>query len=340
MPTEDGLLRAGVLVTRSGRVESAHRIHVAVADEDGRLVAAAGDPERVTYYRSAAKPFQALPLVEDGVGERFGLTPEELALCCGSHGGEPRHVRAARSILARAGLDEGALACGAHRPLRERAGDELVRRGQEPLRVHNNCSGKHAGMLALAVHHGWPTDGYVDPEHPVQRRMLKEVARWCDVPEREIGAGVDGCGVVTFAVPLVRMAASWARLAGAARRGEPAAELVEAMTDHPFFVAGTDRLCTRLMETAGDRVVAKTGAEGVYCAGLPERALGVALKVEDGARRASEAALVRVLRFLEVLGPGDLGALSAWSPPLVENTRGERVGTIRAEFELERERET
>lgn len=323
-----------VVVTRGGRVESRHRVHVAVADPEGRLVLAAGDPERVTFYRSAAKPFQALPLVEDGVVEALGLTPEELALCCGSHSGESRHVEGVRSILEKVGVGEDHLECGPHPPLSGSAAATLWASGGSPGPIHNNCSGKHAGMLALARHHRWEPAGYVGATHPVQRRMLAEIVRWTGLPEAEVVTGVDGCGVVCFAAPLLRMAASFARFAEAAARGEASQTVVEAMTSHPYLVAGPGRLDTALMGCAGDRLFSKTGAEGVHAAGLPRRSLGVAIKVEDGARRAADAALVAVLDALEVLDDEAREALRDFGDPPVENTRGEVVGRVVAGIEL------
>jgi L-asparaginase II len=321
-------------VVRGGQVESRHPVHVAVVDARGDLVAWKGDVENVTFYRSAAKPIQALPLVEEGVVDRFGLTSEELALCCASHEGEDAHVAGARSILAKAGLDEELLACGPHPPFSEEAARALVERGERPARVHNNCSGKHAGMLALAVAMGWDPAGYHRAGHPVQERMRREVSRWSGVPEGEIGEAVDGCGVVCFSVPLHAMAGSFARFAAAADAGQAPARIVSAMTRHPFMVGGTGRACTMVMERSGDTAFVKLGAEGVYGAGLPARGLGVAIKVADGARRAVEVALVRVLEALGVLSAGDLDALERFRRPTVWNTRGEVVGEIRPALDL------
>lgn len=322
-------------ILRGAVVESAHAVHVAVCDADGRLVSRLGDAERLTYYRSAAKPFQALPLVEDGVVDALGLTGEELAVCCASHEGEAAHLAAARSILAKAGAGEDDLRCGAHAPFSGAAARALVDAGETPGRIHNNCSGKHAGMLALARHRGWALADYHRAEHPVQRRMLDEVARWTGLPADGVPVGVDGCGVPCFAVPLHAMAASFARFARAAHDGRPAAEVVAAMTGHPFMVGGTDRACTKVMERTGPRAFVKLGAEGVYGGGLPDEGLGFAIKVEDGARRAVEAALVRVLDALGLLDDDDRTALAAFAEPVVRNTRGEAVGRIRVAFELE-----
>jgi L-asparaginase II len=297
-------------------------------------LAATGDPDRVVFYRSAAKPLQALPLVEDGVVSRLGLTAEELALCCASHNGERRHVELVRAILAKTGVPAEALACGPHPPMLSEEAEELLARGGRPERIHNNCSGKHAGMLALAVAHGWPTEGYHLADHPVQRRMLEEVARWTGLPAARIDTAVDGCGVLCFAVPLRAMALSFARFAHAAARGESAAQIVSAMTSHPFCVAGSGRLCTALMERTGTRLFAKTGAEGVYGAGIPERGLGVALKALDGGRRAAEVALLKALEDVGALAPDEVEALAGFARPTVRNTRGEPVGEVRAAFQL------
>jgi L-asparaginase II len=328
-------LSVRVLVTRGKTVESEHHVDVAVC-EGGRLTARAGDPSLVTFLRSAAKPFQALPLVEEGGVRAFRLTDSELALCCASHNAEPRHVRAALSILRKAGLEEGDLACGPHPPMRASEAARMAARGEKPRAVHNNCSGKHAGMLALAVRMGWPTEGYQRPEHPVQRRMRATVSRWTGVPETDLRVGVDGCGVSTFALPVAAMALALSRFGTAAQDGDPGpAAIVEAMANHPFMLAGTGRLCTELIEATGGRVIAKTGAEGVYCAMVPSEGLGLALKVEDGARRAADVALVGVLEALGLLGAGERKRLAPWRVAEIRNTRDERVGEVRAEVELE-----
>lgn len=329
-------MSAVVEVSRGPLVESRHRVSIAVADGEGRLRARVGNAELVVYARSAVKPFQALPLVDDGVADRFGLTAAELALACGSHNAEPRHVEAARAILRRIGADEDALACGPHVPMGAAAARALAAASEEPTRIHNNCSGKHAGMLALARFHGWPLAGYHRPEHRVQERLLAEIARWTGLPGDEIQTGTDGCGVPTFALPLAALAAAFGRLSAATRRGDAGpARVVGAMMQNPEYVAGIDRLCTDLMRVAAGRIFAKVGAEGVYCAGVPGAEVGIALKVEDGATRAAEPTLLAVLSALHVLSEDELGALGRWARPSVLNTRGEHVGSIVARVELE-----
>lgn len=322
-------------VVRGSVVESRHRVHVAVSDADGHLRACAGNADLLTFFRSAAKPFQALPLVEDGVAACFGLTDAELALCCGSHSGTADHVRRTEAILRKAGVNSDALACGPHPPFDAFAQRTLVESGVAPGRVHNNCSGKHAGMLALARGHGWDESDYQAVWHPVQGRMLAEVVRWAGVPEEAVALGVDGCGIPCFGLPLHNMALAYARLASAARSGEPGpARVVGAMTMHPEMVAGEGRICTELMRCTGGRVFAKIGAEGVYCVGVPGAELGIALKVEDGAARAVGPAILAVLRGLDLISEEDFGSLHAYAYPELTNTRGEPVGQLRARIEL------
>src|SRR5437773_10607963 len=200
---------------RGSFVESRHRVHVAVVDSAGRLLARAGDPDLVTYWRSAAKPFQTLPLVDDGVTDRFGFTSEELALVCASHSSEPGQIALVRNLLAKIACSERDLLCGPHPPLSERVASDYATRGVRLTAVYSNCSGKHAGMLALARHHGWPTEFYTRLEHPVQQRCLAEVHRWTELPPSEIGTAVDGCGVVCDGLPLHNVALAYARLASA-----------------------------------------------------------------------------------------------------------------------------
>ena len=338
---------------RGGAVEAWHDVHVAVVDAAGKLVAKVGDPDLVTYWRSAAKPFQALPLAADGVLERFAITTEQLALCCASHSSEPQHVAIVRDLLRKIECSERDLLCGPHPPLSESVARDYASRGVRLTAVYSNCSGKHAGMLALARHHGWPTEFYTRVEHPVQQRCLEEVSRWTDLPKHEIQTAVDGCGVVCYGLPLRNMAGAYARLGNAefgtrnAEFQEPlrdaidpsqqfriphsAFRIVEAMLRHPELIAGSGRPCTDLMRAHPGRVLAKVGAEGVYCALLVREGLGVALKVADGHGLAAALALAAVLEQLGVRPrPASLG------PRPNVNTRGETVGELRVNGELEK----
>jgi L-asparaginase II len=312
-------------------VESVHAVHVAVVTADGRLEAHAGDPDLVTFWRSAAKPFQALPIVLDGAADAFALSPADLALACASHSSEPAQVDAVRRLLAKIGCTEADLLCGPHAPLSEAVAQDYRARGVTLTAVHSNCSGKHAGMLALAKHHGWPTAGYVAAVHPVQRRCRDEVARWTGVPAADLGTGVDGCGVVCFALPLRNMALAYARLGnreGGVVPEDAAGRIVGAMLAHPELVAGEGRPCTEVMRAFPGQVIAKVGAEGVYSALLVERRIGVAIKVADGHTQAAVLALHAVL--------GALGLGRGAAPRPIRNSRGLEVGDMRVNGGLSR----
>ena len=331
---------------RGDLVEAVHDVHAAVLDARGRLVARAGDPDLVTFWRSAAKPIQALPLVEDGVADRFAFTSEELALVCASHSSEPGQVARVRELLGKIGCGERDLLCGPHPPLSEQVARDYATRGVRLTAVYSNCSGKHAGMLALARHHGWPTQFYTRPDHPVQQRCLREVSRWTDVPVAAIRTATDGCGVVCFGIALRAMALAYARLAiadfglriadwkGGGSIRNPQSAIVQSMMRHPDLIAGEGRPCTELMHAHPGRVVVKVGAEGVYCALLPRDGLGVAIKVADGHALASALALAAVLEQLG-LRPRP-ASLTAW--PLL-NTRGEPVGELRVNGGLEQQKD-
>lgn len=333
---------------RGPAVESRHRVSAAVVDSEGRLLAYSGYPHLVTFMRSAAKPFQALPLIEDGAAERFAVSSEEIALACASHNSEPHQVELVQAFLQRIGATEADLACGPHRPLSAElalvdadgatsagggsvAGQSVERVPRSPLA--SNCSGKHTAMLAVAKHAGWPTAGYHLSDHPVQQRCRSSVARWAEVPESSLAEAVDGCGVVTFALPLSRMALAYARLAASS---EPAALAVtRAMIAHPELVAGKGRLCTALMQRYPGRVLAKIGAEGVYGAALLDRGIGIALKVEDGHNWSAVVALLVVLETLG-LDPPPRENLAQFARIPLRNTRGEIVGSLQPSGGLRR----
>jgi L-asparaginase II len=319
-------------LTRGELTESVFRVSVAVVDATGRVVASAGDPALVTFWRSAAKPFQAMPLLADGGADRFGLGQEELALACASHSSEPMHLEVVRRFLDRIGCAESDLACGPHVPLDARVAAQVAREGTPLTPIWSNCSGKHAGMLGLARTHEWPTAGYERSGHPVQERILDEVARWSDVTRDRIATGVDGCTTVCFALPLAAMALAYARF-GVSEEA-PARRLRDAMIAHPELVAGTGRLCTELMALTGGAVIAKIGAEGVYSAAIPAAGLGLTLKVESGEMRAAGTALLGVLR--QLLDRFDAGAattlapLVRFDPAAIRNTRDEVTGVLRS----------
>jgi L-asparaginase II len=316
-----------VVSTRSGVIESAHRVSVAVVQADGQLHALAGNPELVTFTRSTAKPFQALPLVLDGAVERFQITSEELALACASHSSEKTQVEIVRSFLHRLGLTENDLACGPHKALGSIFAVPPVSRDmlESPSPIASNCSGKHTGMLAQALNRGWETKGYQISGHRVQQRIMQEMSRWTGIDAAEIGEGVDGCTAVSFALPLSRLALALVRLVRS--RGEAERTILSAMTDHPQLVAGKNRLGTALMRAYPSEIVVKVGAEGMYIAALASRGLGVALKVEDGHSKAAMAALVYVLDQLACDPPASQVAPNFASFPVL-NTHDEPVGEM------------
>lgn len=324
------MIPVAVEVWRGDRVESRHRASLAVVDRDGRLLAAVGEPETPVYPRSAIKPLQALPLVESGAADAAGLTERELALACASHAGEPVHVRLVEAWLARLGLEEAALACGPHPPGHGPSAEALLAAGERPGRRHNNCSGKHAGMLTLARHLGAPAAGYERPEHPVQRAIRATFDELTDGALLDPPA-IDGCSVPTWAMPLRALALGLARLASpeglAPERRAAAQRIALAMVREPLLVAGSGRLCTALLERGGG-LLAKTGAEGVYVAALPGSGRALALKVEDGAARAAEVALLAALGALGWLAPPALRDLARFARPVLRNHAGLEVGRI------------
>ncbi len=329
---------AVVEVTRGGQVESRHYISAALVDVRNELLAWVGDPELVTFFRSAAKPLQALPVVADGACDAFGFSDAELAVCCASHSGEPAHVATVKTILRRIGCTEDELECGVQPPFHKPSAEALRRAGLAPTRIHNSCSGKHAGMLAWARHQGTETRGYPRADHPVQQRICREIGVWTGSACEALPSGVDGCGVVSFAQPLNVMAWVYAKLVATAERDPESAagRVTRAMTGEPFYVGGTNRLTSRLMETTNGRLLAKYGAESVYCLGDRERGLGIAVKVEDGHRRAVGSAVIEFLTQLDLLTPTERQALDDRHTLAVKNTRDEIVGEVRPNFRVER----
>ncbi len=339
-------------VYRGPHVESFHTGSIAVVDSLGRLLAFAGDPALPASLRSSAKPFQAIPLLEYGGIEEFELSGEEIALTCASHGGEPLHVSTAAAILRKGEFDETDLLCGAHLPYDEKSAAELRASGEEPSPLHNNCSGKHAGMLLATRVMDVPSSRYIDADHPLQVLMRSTLAEFAGVPSDEIPMAIDGCGVPAFFLSLYRAALAYARLmaGGVDRYAESSAQVVEAMTTYPYHVAGSWSITTPLMQSFDGGLLAKEGAEGFYAmavtpalaATLTERlrladdaAVGIALKVNDGSMtRGRDPVILKTLELLgvDVAGVPELQRYREW--PL-RNVAGTLVGDVRAEFELE-----
>jgi L-asparaginase II len=304
--------------------------------ENGTLLLALGDVARPIFPRSAVKAMQAIPLIESGAADAFGLGEEELAVACASHSGEAVHLAAVRKLLAKSGLDESLLACGAHWPIGENASRELTRADRNPTPIHNNCSGKHAGMLAVARHLGIATRGYERPDHPVQEEIRRILSETCRVRLERDAMGIDGCSIPTFAFPLQGLATGFARLATgkglSASRAGAARRLMKACFAHPVLVAGEGRFDTTVMRGLPRVVFAKGGAEGVHCASLPERGIGIAVKVDDGAKRGAETTLAHVIATLV---PGADRVLSNHLRGELRNWHGAKVGQLRPSPALE-----
>ena len=334
-----------VEATRGGIVESAHRGALVVVDAHGKAVCAIGDTERPVFARSAVKVLQALPLVTSGAADAFKLTDEELALACASHNGEARHVATAAGMLAKAGLDETALECGAHWPQHEVAQRELASSHTPLSALHNNCSGKHAGFVCLGCMLAGAQDargfvrGYLSPQHPVMREVgaaLQASTGWnlADTP-----VGTDGCSIPTFGIPLHQLAHAFANVATvtglSADRAAAAARLRRAVASAPFFVAGSGRFDTRVMQRLGERVFCKVGAEGVFCAALPEQGFGVAIKVDDGNNaRAAEVVMAAAIEAWVPLDGDERTFMRGFSDVTLKNWNGIRVGELRASAAL------
>jgi L-asparaginase II len=319
-----------VEVLRSHLVESRHRGAVAVTDADGATVLAIGDVTTPIFPRSAVKALQALPLVETGAADAFG--DEELALACASHSGEPEHVAGVTRMLAKAELDASALRCGAHWPMAQPALVALARTG-EPSALHNNCSGKHAGFLCVACAKGIDHADYWRPQHPVQREVRAVLEDMTGTTLSDDRCAIDGCSVPTWAIPLQNLAHAFAKfgtgISLAPERARAAARLRAACAQKPWYVAGTGRFCTEIMQLFGAQVFVKTGAEGVYCGALPELGPGIALKCDDGAGRAAQAVMAALIARFLPLGAAERAALERFVHPTLSNWNGFEVGTMR-----------
>ncbi len=328
-------LQAEVLVLRGDIAESRHQVQCVLADANGLVSASSAEAERVTSFRSAAKPFQLLPFVERGHADALGCSDPEIAIMAASHSGSRAHLDLVRGLLARLGLESSQLACGYHDP-QDAESLEDVRR--DPTRcgpLYNNCSGKHAGMLAMCQAEGWPVAGYERAEHPLQQLLHRTVAECCAVPADSIVTGIDGCSLPVFGLPLRRMAQGYARIATAmAQGGDPRARALQrigrVMTAHPVVVEGEGRLATDLMLATGGRLLAKSGAEGLLLVADPGRGQGLAIKCEDGAMRALGPAAVELLEALGMLAGADLARLAVHRRTPVTNAAGDVVGHLQA----------
>jgi L-asparaginase II len=321
-----------VELCRGGIVESQHRGAIAVCDAAGKIVASWGDVDRAVFPRSAFKSLQALPLVETGAADAFRLTDEDIALACASHSSEAMHVGRVGAWLAKIDCRESDLACGPHLPFHEPTAHAMLRSNERPYKLHNNCSGKHTGFLTVARHLGIAVEGYERTDHPVQVLVRQAIADLCDLDPKHMLVGIDGCAAPNYAIPLTHLARGMARLGASTKlapaRASAARRIVDAWKAHPLLVSGTGRACADLIEASRGRAVVKTGAEGVFMAVLPDRGLGVALKIDDGTTRAAETAMAKLLTLFEVADESAPQMAKHLSPP-IKNWRGDVVGERR-----------
>jgi L-asparaginase II len=322
-----------VEATRGALVESAHRGAGAVVDADGRVVMVFGDADRPVYPRSAVKALQALPLVASGAADRLGLSDKEIALSCASHSGSEDHLATARAMLAKVDHDERALECGAHWPLGEEEARALARAGRTPTALHNNCSGKHAGFICLSCAMGVDPNGYVAPDHAVQREVKASIEAMTGARLSEDMRGLDGCAIPTYAVPLGALARGFARLGTghglSQEHRDAAARIRAAVAAHPMTVAGRGRFDTEVMSLLGRRVFTKSGAEGVFCAALPEAGLGLAVKADDGAGRAAQVMIAALIRRFAGFDEETSARLMRFVSLRLVNWNGAEVGLLR-----------
>jgi L-asparaginase II len=336
-----------VEVKRGGVVESRHRGHLIIVDGDGKTLFSLGNPDTVTFLRSSAKPFQAIPFLLSGAAERFGFTEKEIALACASHSGEPAHTETAAKMLSKVGLTESDLHCGAHDPFNLQLTRQMIREGIEPSQLHNNCSGKHAAMLALAKHIGADIATYEQPSNPIQQRILETIERFSGISRDEIKTGIDGCAAPNFAVSVRTMAEMYVKLVFPppdfdSELREACRRVVSAMMSYPEMIGGsvTERLDTEIMLAAHGQLISKIGAEGVYTAGvLPSptwrRGLGIAFKIKDGEdRRARPVVAIEILTQLGILDVGKSEILKNFAHLKLKNWRGDIVGEVVPAFKL------
>ncbi len=326
-----------VHVIRGDVIESIHRGDVVVVDNNGDIIMEIGDANKLTFWRSSAKPFQVIPMIEAGGVEEYGFTGEEIALMTASHGGEERHVSTVKSILRKIGYDTDVLDCGKAYPMYMKAGLELAKKGVDYGSAHNPCSGKHSSMIALAMLKDYDMKDYIKVDHQVQREMIKVIGEMTELGEEDIKVAIDGCGVPVFGMPIYNMALAYAKLSkpnsvNNEKRSEALKLVAKSMTENPFYVAGTERLDTVLMEVTKGRLLAKLGAESVYCISAMDQGIGIALKIEDGSYRAIDPVVIELLKRLNLITEEELQQLKRRWKVELKNHRKDTVGIIKSVF--------
>jgi L-asparaginase II len=324
-------------VYRGKTIESIHYGSVVVVNSSGKLIYRIGDPNFVTFLRSSAKPFQAIPVVELGVAEAFGFTQQEIAIIAGSHNGEKKHVGVVRNILKKIGLNRNFLKCGTHVPHYYTAlGITPPKKKFSPLQ--HNCSGKHAGMLAVSVYKNWNLKDYLKPNHPVQKLILKKISELCEYPEKKIKIGIEGCGAPTHGLPLKNMAIGFSKLVTFKSKNEITSQALQVVADsiwkYPEMVSGKGRLDYALVTASRGKLICKAGAEALHCAAILDKGWGLAIKILDGTRRAVNPAAVEVYRQLGILKKSHLRELKDFASPSIYNHKKAKVGFIKSDFQL------
>lgn len=327
-----------VEVVRSGVVESIHRGDIVVVNHEGKILYAVGDPDRLTFFRSAGKPIIALALLETGIVEEYKLDLKEMAIIASSHSGDAEHISILKSIIEKVGIDEEVLECGEHAPTGKKANRDLISSGLTPTKLHCDCSAKHIGLIAASKLSEINTKGYSKMEHPVQKRVEKVISEFCGVETGKIVKGIDGCGVPVHAVPLKNIALAYANLCyenfkeGKYRKSQN--YIASAMTMYPEMIGGEGRFDTILMRCFGDRLLGKFGAEGVYCIGILGEGVGIAFKVEDGNDRGVGPAVLETLLQMKIIKKDEIDRIKDLWNPAILNNNGEQVGEVRAVFKL------
>lgn len=323
---------------RGNIVDLTHIGHIAVVDTKGNILYHYGDPKRITFARSSAKPMQAIPVLDSGAVDKYSITDKEMAIFCASHSGEDFHLKAVESILKKAGLNNKYLQCGSHYPFAKYVTEEMKRKDLKPESIHCNCSGKHSGMLITAKYYNEDLNNYYKPDHPVQKRILKTISEVCDYPQDKIILGTDGCGVPVHALHLYKFAQGFAKLSKPQvfdkDREDIVRKITNAMTTYPEMVGGTDRICTDLMKRFGDRLFAKAGAAAYYAIGLKDRGIGITFKIEDGNSTILPGVILETLLQLDVIKKEELKPLEKYYIQKSINHKKELVGETKFDFKL------
>ncbi|WP_339253039.1 asparaginase [Sporosarcina sp. FSL W8-0480] len=327
-----------VTVERGPLVESLHRGDIAIVNARGEVISSIGDIEKVIFARSSMKPLQSIPIIETGAADHFQFDDGDLALACASHNGEKQHTKRAELILSRLDLEVANLKCGTHPPMLQETYEELIKSGGDSTPIHNNCSGKHSGMLTTAKYMNESLDDYYKIEHPVQQRILSVISELTDVLVEDIQIGTDGCGVPVHGIPLRNLALGFARMADPSglieSRQQSIGRVTAAMMNAPEMVGGTSRFCTDFMKHMGRKMFGKSGAEGVYCVGVPKAGIGIAVKIEDGNSRATNAVIMEILSQMNLIDEQEAKALERYHFPALLNVRKEKVGVLKPVFSI------